>query len=216
VEEDSATALETSANPTPVGSAVTLTASVASTTSATAPNEGTVDFAGPGGLLCDDVAVDAGVAICSVTFASPGALALTAEYSGATGLAGSTGTLTQAVEEVRVVDPPVDPPAAGPGPDELFGSGADDALRGLGGDDELRGRGGDDDLKGGDGDDSLFGGDGDDVLDGGAGRDRLSGGTGNDRLIGGPGVDVLDCGPGADTAVAGRRDRVRGNCEVVS
>lgn len=74
----------------------------------------------------------------------------------------------------------------GAGADRLRGGKAGDRIRGRGGADRLRGRGG---------------------------RDCLFGGRGNDILRGGRGRDRLRCGPGGrDSALAGRRDRVRG-CE---
>jgi len=53
-----------------------------------------------------------------------------------------------------------------------------------------------------------------DKLYGKAGNDRLYGYAGNDLLVGGAGADVLVCGAGRDTAIADKRDTVKG-CEIV-
>jgi VCBS repeat-containing protein len=132
--------------------------------------------------------------------------------------------------EVRPVDDPAPPPAAGaggvaagPGPTApaapLLGACANarsggagiDRLAGGGFGDRLLGLGGDDVLLGLAGDDCLSGGPGDDRLRGGAGDDRLRGNGGNDRLGGGPGRDALNGGAGNDTINArdGRGETVR-------
>jgi Ca2+-binding RTX toxin-like protein len=62
--------------------------------------------------------------------------------------------------------------------------------------------------------DKLVGTEGGDSISGRAGRDRIKGRAGDDCVRGGGGRDRVNCGPGEDTAVARRRDKVRG-CEKV-
>jgi hypothetical protein len=106
------------------------------------------------------------------------------------------------------------------GRDILIGGRGDDTLRGGRGDDLLRGGPGADRLLGESGRDRLRGQSGRDVLLGGTGRDRLLGGAQPDRMFGQSGGDRLDArgggrdrvvgGAGTYTALAGRRDVVRG------
>ncbi len=121
----------------------------------------------------------------------------------------------------------------GPGPDRIDGGNGNDSVLGQAGDDFVDGGAGNDQVRGGSDDDNVFGGDGDDRVDGedgadtvsgGAGNDRLYGGggpntllggDGNDKLFGGPAKDLLKCGGGKDFVVAGRKDRVAGDCEKV-
>jgi Tol biopolymer transport system component len=94
------------------------------------------------------------------------------------------------------------------------GGGADDVINGSRKADKVDGGAGDDSLNGGGGNDRLNGGAGNDKLSGGTGNDKLNGGAGNDKLTGGPGSDVLNCGAGKDTAIADKKDKLRG-CEHV-
>jgi hypothetical protein len=113
----------------------------------------------------------------------------------------------------------------GPGDDCMGGNGGKDRVKGGGGDDRVKGQAGDDRLRGGGGsdrisgnrdDDRVAGGGGGDTLRGGDGRDRISGGGGDDTInVRGGGRDEVSCGRGKDSVKAGRRDRVRKDCEQV-
>lgn len=112
----------------------------------------------------------------------------------------------------------------GEGDDSVLGQAGDDVVNGGAGNDQVRGGDDDDTVLGGDGNDRVDGEDGADTVNGGAGNDRLYGGggpntllggDGNDQLFGGPTKDLLKCGGGRDFAVAGRKDRVAGDCEKV-
>src|SRR5919201_6073442 len=87
-----------------------------------------------------------------------------------------------------------------PGPDRLNGSSRADQLYGLGGNDRLQGRAAGD------------------LLDGGLGRDLLSGGGGADGLVsnGDRRTDTAVCRSAPDIVNADLRDRVAGDCEIVS
>jgi Subtilase family/RTX calcium-binding nonapeptide repeat (4 copies) len=80
--------------------------------------------------------------------------------------------------------------------------------------DRLNGTEGGDRIKGKRRRDVIHGRAGEDCIKGGRGRDRLFGNVDDDEIRGGKGRDKIRCGPGDDTAVAGRKDRVRG-CERV-
>lgn len=73
-----------------------------------------------------------------------------------------------------------------------------DVILGTSGADTINGRGGNDTICGAGGADILIGGSGRDFLLGNGGADRLQGGNGNDRLVGGPGGDTLLGNGGAD------------------
>ncbi len=95
----SATTLTTDANPSPVGSLVTLTASVAG---GSGPPTGTVTFSDGPTVLATYPVTD-GQAVFSTAALSPGAHTLTAAYSGSAVLAPSSGSLIQQVEPLAPV-----------------------------------------------------------------------------------------------------------------
>ena len=111
-------------------------------------------------------------------------------------------------------------------------------VEGGAGDDVIIGAQGGTELLGGSGDDTLVGGDGGDRLDGGSGADTMRGGSGldtfvagaepdgADRMVGGANEDevdyaartapvVLDLAGGADDGVAGERDAIGSDIEVL-
>ncbi|MBA2476942.1 MAG: exo-alpha-sialidase [Actinobacteria bacterium] len=91
-------------------------------------------------------------------------------------------------------------------------------VTGTDGPDRLRGTARADAISGQGGADRISGGAGGDLLDGGPGRDAIAGGTGNDRIAaaGDGAADTVACGPGRDLVNADAKDRVAGDCEVVS
>jgi streptogramin lyase len=97
--------------------------------------------------------------------------------------------------------------AATDGDDVILGTDGEDTVNGGAGDDVICGGLGDDQLRGGPGRDRIFGGNGADGLKadaggglvvGGQGQDAVQGGSGADNLRGGPGNDALDGKAGND------------------
>ena len=103
------TTLGSSANPSALGQAVTLTATVTPATGSAAPT-GTVSFSDGATLLCTNVTVVAagasGSAQCNPGNLAVGAHNLQASYSGDADFGGSSGTLTQTVTPVRTLSGP--------------------------------------------------------------------------------------------------------------
>lgn len=101
--------------------------------------------------------------------------------------------------------------AATDGDDVILGTDGGDAVNGLGGDDAVCGDLGPDQLRGGPGKDRIFGGGGRDGIHADAGGGMVVGGPGEDAVIGGSGADDLRGGP-ANDAIDGRagNDRIDG------
>jgi hypothetical protein len=107
---DSTTTLTSSANPAPVGTPVTFTATVGA---GSLDPTGSVDFTAGGTLIpgCVSVALAAGQATCTASALGAGAHTIVAGYSGDGKLNPSADTLTQQVALVIVVERP---PQGGP------------------------------------------------------------------------------------------------------
>jgi hypothetical protein len=106
----STTDLASSANPSPVGTPVTFTATVGA---GSLEPTGSVAFTAGGTPIagCDSVTLAAGQATCTTSALGAGAHSIEAAYSGDDGLNPSSGSLTQQVALVIVVQ---QPPQGGP------------------------------------------------------------------------------------------------------
>lgn len=105
----------------------------------------------------------------------------------------------------------------GPGSDTLRGGKGRDQLQGINGDDLILGQASRDFIRGGPGADVIKGGAARDRIAGGAGKDLIKGNAGKDRInsAGDESRDRVICGAGQDLVIAGRKDKVAGDCEKV-